>query len=254
MRSSILRVSGKLQETVDRSRRRQGERQGGRKSESRGGKSSGGGLSLQSSGHNGPAAGIREDLRQRALFLRTMIRHPRQVGAVWPTSTRAVSDLLDLADFDEARTVLEFGAGTGVYTRQVLPRLRPDASFLSFELDPDLASTVSGYLDDPRLRLINDSAEHAVSYLGDQKADILVSSVPFTSLPAGLREDLMLAARAALKPGGRMLVLQYSKTVLPHLKRHFGPVQMRISPVNLPPAFLFACDNVSPVASEESRA
>ncbi|MDN5697198.1 MAG: methyltransferase domain-containing protein [Rubrobacter sp.] len=183
-----------------------------------------------------------------------MIRHPRQVGAVWPTSTRAVSDLLDLADFDEAGTVLEFGAGTGVYTRQVLPRLRPDASFLSFELDPDLASTVSGYLDDPRLRLINDSAEHAVSYLGDQKADILVSSVPFTSLPAGLREDLMLAARAALKPGGRMLVLQYSKTVLPHLKRHFGPVQMRISPVNLPPAFLFACDNVSPVASEESRA
>ena len=197
MRSSILRVSGKLQETVDRSRRRQGERQGGRKSESRGGKSSGGGLSLQSSGHNGPAAGIREDLRQRALFLRTMIRHPRQVGAVWPTSTRAVSDLLDLADFDEARTVLEFGAGTGVYTRQVLPRLRPDASFLSFELDPDLASTVSGYLDDPRLRLINDSAEHAVSYLGDQKADILVSSVPFTSLPAGLSENLMLAARAA---------------------------------------------------------
>lgn len=197
---------------------------------------------------------MREDLRQRALFLRTMLRHPRQVGAVWPTSDRAVSDLLDLADFDEARTVLEFGAGTGVYTRQIISRLRPDGRFLSFELDPDLASTVSGRFADPRLRLINDSAEHAESYLEGEKADVLVSSVPFTSLPAGLREDLMRAARASLKPGGRMLVLQYSKTVLPHLRRHFGPVRMRVSPINLPPAFLFACDNVNPLSSEESRA
>ena len=186
--------------------------------------------------------------------MRTMIRHPRQVGAVWPTSRKAVSDLLDLADFGEARTVLEFGAGTGVYTRQVLPRLRPDGRFLSFELDPDLAATVSGRLFDPRIRLINDSAEYAESYLEGEKADILVSSVPFTSLPAGQREDLLLSARASLKPGGRMLVLQYSKTVLPHLRRHFGPVRMRVSPVNLPPAFLFACHNVNPLSSEESKA
>lgn len=183
-----------------------------------------------------------------------MLRHPRQVGAVWPTSSRAVSDLLDMADLGEARAVLEFGAGTGVYTRQVLPRLRPEARFLSFELDPELAAAVSARLSDPRLRLINDSAEHAESYLEGEKADVLLSSVPFTSLPADLREKLLREARATLKPGGRMLVLQYSKTVLPHLQRHFGPVQKRVSPVNLPPAFLFACDNVDPLPFEESRA
>jgi phospholipid N-methyltransferase len=176
-----------------------------------------------------------------------MLTHPRQVGAIWPSSRRAVNDLLDLADFSEARTVVEFGTGTGVYTREILNRLRPDGRFLSFELDADLASAVSARLKDPRLRVINDSAEHAARYLEryaeGEKADVLVSSVPFTSLPASLRDDIMRTARHVLKPGGKMLVLQYSTAVVADLKRYFGPVERHISPVNLPPAFLFACDN-----------
>lgn len=176
-----------------------------------------------------------------------MLTHPRQVGAIWPTSRHAVNDLLDLAEFGEAGLVVEFGTGTGVYTGEILRRLRPDGQFLSFELDPDLAAAVSSRLDDPRMRIINDSAEHAARYMaeyaGGGKADVLVSSVPFTSLPASVRDGLMDAARDVLKPGGRMLVLQYSNAVLGDLKRFFGPVRRRISPVNLPPAFLFACDN-----------
>jgi len=172
-----------------------------------------------------------------------MLTHPRQVGAVWPTSRRAVNDLLDLADFGSAGTVLEFGTGTGVYTREILRRLRPDGRFLSFELDPHLASAVSARLADPRMRVINDSAERAAEYTEGERADILVSSVPFTSLPQGISDGIMRTAREVLKPGGRMLVLQYSNAVLADLKRFFGPVEKRISPVNLPPAFLFACDN-----------
>lgn len=190
---------------------------------------------------------LTESLRSRALFARTMLTHPRQVGAVWPTSRRAVNDLLDLADFAEARTVVEFGAGTGVYTREILDRLRPDGRFLSFELDEGLASAVSARLPDPRMHVVNDSAEHAGGYLERYaeggKADVLVSSVPFTSLPAGQRDELLRTAREILRPGGRMLVLQYSTAVVPHLKRFFGTVERVISPLNLPPAFLFACDN-----------
>jgi phospholipid N-methyltransferase len=164
--------------------------------------------------------------------------------------------MLDLADFGEARTVVEFGAGTGVYTREILNRLRPDGRLLSFELDEDLASAVSARLADPRMRVINDSAELATRYIEEyaegERADILVSSVPFTSLPAETRDGLLGAAREALKPGGRMLVLQYSNAVLSDLERFFGPVRRRISPVNLPPAFLFACDN--PGAGPHERA
>jgi phospholipid N-methyltransferase len=170
-----------------------------------------------------------------------MISHPRRVGAVWPTSRWAVRDLLDMGDIPGARTVVEFGVGTGVYTEEILKRLHPEGTFLAFEIEPDLASAVAARLRDPRLRVINDSAEHVDDYLEGEKADYIVSSVPFTSLPADVRRSLLEAARGALAPDGQMLVLQYSTTVLTDLERTFTRIRRRFSPLNVPPAFLFAC-------------
>ncbi len=158
-----------------------------------------------------------------------------------------------MGDLPGARTVVEFGVGTGVYTGEILERLRPDATFLAFEIEPDLASAVAERLgNDPRLRVINDSAENVEEYLDGAKVDYIVSSIPFTSLPAGPRQSILGAAREALKPDGKMLVLQYSTTVLPYLQRLFAPIERRLSPLNIPPAFLFACSvSEGPIREEE---
>jgi phospholipid N-methyltransferase len=146
-----------------------------------------------------------------------------------------------MGDLPGARTVVEFGVGTGVYTEEILKRLHPEGTFLAFEIEPDLASAVAARLKDPRLRVINDSAEHVDDYLEGAKADYIVSSVPFTSLPTDVRQSLLEAARGALAPDGQMLVLQYSTTVLPDLESVFATIRRRFSPLNIPPAFLFAC-------------
>jgi len=159
-----------------------------------------------------------------------------------------------MGDLPRARTVVEFGVGTGVYTGEILKRLHPEATFLAFEVEPDLASAVAERLgNDPRLRVINDSAEKVEEYLDGSKADYIVSSIPFTTLPAEPRQSILGAAREALKPDGKMLVLQYSTTVLPYLQRLFAPIERRLSPLNIPPAFLFACSvSEEPVREEVS--
>jgi phospholipid N-methyltransferase len=194
--------------------------------------------------HREKARGFAENLRRRALFGLSMLRHPRTVGAVWPTSRRAVDDLLDMADLGGAKVVVEFGAGTGVYTEGILGRLAPDARFLSYEVDGALAAAVARRLPDRRLEVVNASAENVVGHLEalGAKADVVVSSLPFSTLPAPARQNLLDAAREALAPGGVFLVLQYSKTVLPELERRFPKIRHRFSPLNVPPAFLFACE------------
>jgi phospholipid N-methyltransferase len=141
----------------------------------------------------------------------------------------------------KARVVVEFGVGTGVYTEQILERLAPNAKFLAFEIDPKLASAVSRKLPDPRLRVIHASAEKAEEYLQGESADVVVSSLPFTTFPAPLRENIMSVSRRILSPHGMMLVLQYSPRVLPLLQKRFSQIRRRISPLNVPPAFLYAC-------------
>lgn len=186
---------------------------------------------------------LKENLTRRVLFMRSMLARPRQVGAVWPTSRRAVRDLLNMGDLAAARTVVEFGIGTGVYTQEILGRIGPGATFLAFEIDSSLAAAASRRLRDPRLRVIDDSVENVEAYLKGEKADVIVSSLPFTTFPAPLREDILDLSRRALSPGGVMLVLQYSPKVLPHLRSRFSRIRRRISPLNLPPAFLYACED-----------
>ncbi len=173
-----------------------------------------------------------------------MLRNPRTVGAVWPTSRRAVDDLLDMADLGRAGLVVEFGAGTGVYTEGVLRRLPPDARFLSYEVDPALASAVSRRLPDARLEVVNESAENVVERLEalGRKADVVVSSLPFSTLPKPVSRRILDAARGSLAPDGVFLVLQYSKTILPELESRFPGIRRRFSPLNVPPALLFACE------------
>lgn len=173
-----------------------------------------------------------------------MLRNPRTVGAVWPTSRLAVDDLLDMADLGAADVVVEFGAGTGVYTEGVLRRLGPKARFLSYEVDGRMAEAVARRLPDRRLEVVHASAENVVGHLEalGRKADVVVSSLPFSTLPSPASGEILDAARDALAPGGIFLVLQYSKTVLPDLERRFPKIRRRFSPLNVPPAFLFACE------------
>lgn len=171
-----------------------------------------------------------------------MILHPRRVGAVWPTSRSAVRDLLDMTDLSGAKLVAEFGVGTGVYTEETLRRLPPDATLLAFEVDEDLADAVAGRLGgDGRLRVVRDSAENVEAYLGGGRLDAAVSSLPLTTLPRDVTGNVLRAAQRSLKPDGALLVLQYSNAALPHLERYFAPIRRRVSPLNVPPAVLFAC-------------
>lgn len=180
-------------------------------------------------------------LAERWLFLRSFLAHPRRVGAVLPTSRRAVADMLDLAPVGDASLVVELGAGTGSHTAVLLERLSPTARLVAFEIDPALAAAVRAKLPDPRLEVVARSAEDVADVLAGQRAEVIVSALPFTSLPAGVARTILERAARALAPGGAMLVLQYSPLMAGELSRVFASVRRRVCLRNLPPAFLFAC-------------
>jgi phospholipid N-methyltransferase len=197
--------------------------------------------SIHAKTHSAPAHENPMNTSETLRFARSFLRSPRQVGAVLPTSQRAVTTMLDMAALERARTVVEMGAGTGPHTRAILERLSPEARFLAFEIDPVLAGGLAQSVQDPRLEVIAGSAEEMDTHLGGVQADVIVSAIPFTSLPEAVRRNLLDAARDNLAADGTFLVLQYSPFMQRQLERSFGSVERRIQPLNVPPAFLFAC-------------
>ena len=190
---------------------------------------------------------MRLDASERLLFLRSFLAHPRQVGAVLPTSQRAVADMLDLVPLPQATLVVELGSGTGSYTGAILDRLSPHARLIAFEIEPAMADGLRRKVPDPRLQVITGSAEDLLTVLAGDRPEVVVSALPFTSLPAGLGRTILERAAQSLAPGGTLLVLQYSPFIASTLAQLFRSVRRRICLINLPPAFLYACTD--PVAA-----
>jgi phospholipid N-methyltransferase len=167
-------------------------------------------------------------------------RNPRQVGALIPTSQSTVRAMLNMADLSHVRCVVELGAGTGVYTAELLRRLGPDTTVFAFEIDRALADGLSGRFADQRLRVINDSAERVADYLDGKMADLIVSALPFTSLPSAQRAAVYAAILRVLDPHGVMLAIQYSTARQRDFERMFSSVRRRRSVRNVPPALMYA--------------
>ena len=185
---------------------------------------------------------MRQHLTDPLRFFAAFVAHPRQMGAVLPTSRTAVRDMLDLADVPAADLVVELGAGTGVQTGEILARLRPGARLVAVEIDAKLSALLEKrYAGDDRLQVVTDSAENVAAYLDGRRADVLVSAIPFTSLDGKLRQRILDALPALLAPQGVLVLIQYTPLLMGELRKRFRSVRWRITPWNVPPAFLFAC-------------
>lgn len=184
---------------------------------------------------------MNQNVADRLRFLRAFVANPRQVGAILPTSRWAVRDMLDLADVPAADLVVELGAGTGVSTGEVLDRMHGSARLVAVEIDPRLARLLAERYADPRLEVVCGSAEDLSEHLDGALADVVVCALPFTSLEPDTRRRILDLLPRVLGPAGVAVVIQYSPLILPELRRRFPVVRQRLSPRNVPPAFLFAC-------------
>ena len=197
--------------------------------------------SLMAFGGQFARARLSEPRGQRLRLLRSFLTSPKRVGAVAPTSRHTVRATLDMAPLPQASCVVELGAGTGPYTREILRRLPTEGRLVSFEIDPALAGALARDMTDPRLTVVAESALNLEAHLDGRRPDVIVSALPLTSLPAAVRAEILAVARRVLADDGVMLVLQYSPFMQRALELSFGSVERRLSPLNLPPAVLFAC-------------
>lgn len=198
-----------------------------------------GGQNLAGQNFGGQGANVRR--RPRLLFVRSFLANPRGIGSAIPSSRHLTRRLLAGTDWAAVRTAVEYGPGTGVVTRALLARMVPEARLYAFEISGDFVDYLRADIDDPRLVLVHASAETVRDVLAaaDVKADVAISSLPFSIMPMAVRTAIVAATAAVLAPGAAMVGYQYSTRWLRELRRSFGRVQLRFEPRNWPPAFVF---------------
>jgi phospholipid N-methyltransferase len=182
--------------------------------------------------------------RSGLLFARNFFRHPLMLGSIVPSSRFLIRELLKPVDWEQARVIVEYGPGVGVITAEVLRRMRPDAMLIAIETNPAFVTYLRDSIQDERLHVVQASAEAVDEILqryGQSNASYVISGIPFSTIPAPVRERILLKTCEALKPGGSFLVYQFSTRVLEDLQRIFRYVRRQFEPLNVLPAHLFFC-------------
>jgi phospholipid N-methyltransferase len=200
----------------------------------------GGGTHVQTNLKNTPRAHSGKVL----LFARNFFRHPRMLGSIVPSSRFLIKQLLQPINWTRARVIVEYGPGVGGITNELLRHMRADAVLIAIEMNPDFVSYLRSSIGDSRLQVVEDSAEAVDDILrrrGYQRADYIISGIPFSTIAAPMRERILRKTRDALDPAGAFLVYQFSTRVLEDLRRFFGYVGRRFEPLNVLPAHLFIC-------------
>ena len=178
------------------------------------------------------------------LFARNFFRHPRMLGSIVPSSRFLIKQLLQPVDWTQARVIVEYGPGVGSITAEVLRRMRPDASLIAIETNPEFVSFLQSSTKDERLHVVEGSAESVDEILrryGHERADYIISGIPFSTIPAPVRERILRKTCEVLEPDGSFLVYQFSTRVLQDLRRIFRYVGRKFEPLNVLPAHLFFC-------------
>lgn len=152
--------------------------------------------------------------RDRIRFARRFVLAPRTVGSLVPSSSRLAAAVASAVRPPKkpARnlTVVELGAGTGAFTRDILTRLRPGDRFMAVEIDAEFVATLRRRW--PRIDVVCASAEQLVAFIREYDlghVDHIVSGLPFATLPAGVTQRIVDAVSQSLRAGGTFSTFHY---------------------------------------------
>lgn len=176
-------------------------------------------------------------------FIVQFFKKWRQVGAILPSSIFLVEDMLEEVDWKTSKLVVELGAGSGSFTKQILKRMRTDAKLIVFEIDPVFIDKLKN-IKDPRMTLVGDSAVNISAYLDGQKSEAIISGIPLSNLDTQTKSEIILSSKNNLSDKGVFLQFQYLPESYSFLKDYFNDVKIRFTLLNTPPAFFYICRNL----------
>ncbi len=177
-------------------------------------------------------------------FLREYLRDRKTVGNIWPSSKRLCEQIAETPDLQSSKVIVEWGAGEGHVTREILKKMGPHQSLIAFELLEVFAKKLATIRDHRLVVVKGDftNTEQNLKELGYIQADCIVSSIPITMLTKDERRSSFEFARTCLKNEGSFVQYSYIwwwhkpmlESVFPRVRTHFVLA-------NLPPAFVYHC-------------
>ena len=180
-------------------------------------------------------------INSRSLFLKKFFLAPAKIGSFTPSSQFLAKKMMERLPWKTLDTIVELGAGTGVFTEYIAAHKKPASRFLIIEQDArmraDLEERFPGMLFGGQA----ENLPYILKKYGLAKVDCIISGLPFAVFTPELRQRILTGSTAALQAGGRFIAFQYSLQMYFAFRRQFTRVRLGFELRNFPPAFVYYC-------------
>ncbi|GGZ17533.1 SAM-dependent methyltransferase [Echinicola pacifica] len=150
--------------------------------------------------------------------------------------------MLSFAQFKGVKVIVELGGGDGSITRGIIERMDADAKLLVFEISEPFCNNLRKQFPQKNVEIICDSAGNMDKYLPEEKADLILSSLPFSLIPKDSRMEIYEKTRSHLKPTGFFIQICYSYILKFQFAQYFKSIKTAFTLRNFPPAFIIICN------------
>lgn len=185
---------------------------------------------------------IKQGMGPWGVFLEGFFRNPVMVGSVVPSSRFVINRMLSRVDWANTKLFVEYGPGVGTFCQPVLDRLPRDGMMIVIDTNPLFIDYLRRTITDSRFVAVLGSAadvEEIVRAHGHEKADYVLSGLPFSTLPPGVAPAIAAATYRVIRKGGAFLVYQFRPKAKSFMARHFTRIDDAIEPLNVPPCFMW---------------
>jgi phospholipid N-methyltransferase len=184
---------------------------------------------------------IAEAFGPAGVFFRGFLEHPRMVGSIIPSSRNTIGQMLAPVKWHECKLFVEYGPGVGTFCRPVLDRLPRDGALVVIDTNPLFIEYLRRTIGDSRFHPVLGSAEDVeaiIQALGYDKADYVLSGLPFSTLPEGVGETIAAATHRVVRQGGAFLTYQFRASARDLTARYFKRIETGFAWWNIPPCLL----------------
>lgn len=170
------------------------------------------------------------------LFFWQLIRHPKTISAVAPSSKGLALQMVSEITPETGR-VVEIGAGTGVITRQILAAGVAPADLTIVEMNPKFCAALKTQF--PACNVLEMDAQE-LGKLGLENVGMVVSGLPLLSIPEPVQHNIIHGAFELMREGGKYVQFTYGPKppIAPEVREANGLQWRTLRKVwlNLPPA------------------
>jgi len=147
-------------------------------------------------------------VKDKFIFIERFISNPSSVGSITPSSSFLAAEITKyIAPESDSIKILEVGAGTGIFTKRIISKLRPGDVFDVIEIDPELCGVMKKQFDG--LNNVTINCLSILDWKPKYKYDYIVSGLPFNAFEASFVDAILKHYEKLIKPDGILSYFEY---------------------------------------------